>query len=299
MKHRVIIIGAGNMGSSLVRGLYRAKADCEIYAVDEHENKLHDLKAEIPKLTVSSDLGSLAGELWGSGSRQRPAAKGNVGSRKTAGAGIDDVLVLCIKPQDLARTAKILAGSLPPSLVVVTILAGVPIADVATALKHSGAIIRGMPNIAAMVGAAATALAPSSNCSDAARSSAEMIFASVGSVSWAREDHLDAVTGLSGSGPAYIYMVIEALTDGGVKMGLPRELAARLSAQTVLGSAMLVQQTGLHPAILRDQVTTPGGTTINAIHELESHGLRAMLISAVATATLRAATLRENSQTSK
>jgi len=100
------------------------------------------------------------------------------------------------------------------------------------------------------------------------------------------------VTGLSGSGPAYVYMVIEALTEGGVKMGMPRVLATRLATQTVLGAAMLVKTTNLHPAILRDQVTTPGGTTISAIHELEERGLRAMLISAVETATLKAADLR-------
>ena len=101
------------------------------------------------------------------------------------------------------------------------------------------------------------------------------------------EEQLDAVTGLSGSGPAYIYMVIEALIDGGVKMGLSRDIASKLAIQTVLGSAKLVKESGLHPAILRDQVTTPGGTAINAIHELESHGLRSMLINAVATATRR------------
>ena len=107
------------------------------------------------------------------------------------------------------------------------------------------------------------------------------------------EQHLDAVTGLSGSGPAYIYMVIEALIDGGVKMGLPRDISTKLAIQTVLGSAKLVKESNVHPAILRDQVTTPGGTTINAIHELESHGLRSMLIDAVATATNRSRELSE------
>jgi pyrroline-5-carboxylate reductase len=104
---------------------------------------------------------------------------------------------------------------------------------------------------------------------------------------------MDAVTGLSGSGPAYIYMIIEALTDGGVKMGLPRETALKLATQTVMGSARLVKETGIHPAVLRDQVTTPGGTAIAAIHDLESHGLRPMLISAVVTATLRSQKLNE------
>jgi pyrroline-5-carboxylate reductase len=116
---------------------------------------------------------------------------------------------------------------------------------------------------------------------------AKSIFEAVGEVVVVTEDQLDAVTGLSGSGPAYIYMVIEALIDGGVKMGLSRDISTKLAIQTVLGSAKLAKSSGLHPAILRDQVTTPGGTTINAIHELESHGLRSMLIDAVATATHR------------
>ena len=119
------------------------------------------------------------------------------------------------------------------------------------------------------------------------------MFSAIGQADWTKESLLDAVTGLSGSGPAYLYMIIEALTDGGVKMGLPRNLSSRLATQTVLGSAMLVQQTGTHPAILREQVTTPGGTTIAAIHELEERGLRAMLISAVETATKRSADLRK------
>lgn len=113
------------------------------------------------------------------------------------------------------------------------------------------------------------------------------IFEAVGEVVVVNEDQLDAVTGLSGSGPAYIDMVIEALSDGGVKMGLSREVATKLAIQTVMGSAKLVKTSGLHPAILRDQVTTPGGMAINAIHELESHGLRSMLINAVATAARR------------
>ena len=113
------------------------------------------------------------------------------------------------------------------------------------------------------------------------------IFRAVGRVVFVREDLLDAVTGLSGSGPAYIYMVIEALSDGGVKMGVPREIAPDLAAQTVFGAARLIQETGSHPAVLRDQVLTPGGTTIAAVHDLETSGLRSMLISAVETATRR------------
>jgi pyrroline-5-carboxylate reductase len=144
-----------------------------------------------------------------------------------------------------------------------------------------------MPNIAAVVDEAASAIAYGEFVSTPQKDIAAAIFEAVGEVVVIAEEQLDAVTGLSGSGPAYIYMVIEALIDGGVKMGLARDIATKLAIQTVLGSAKLVKTSGLHPAILRDQVTTPGGTTINAIHELESHGLRSMLINAVATATRR------------
>jgi pyrroline-5-carboxylate reductase len=133
----------------------------------------------------------------------------------------------------------------------------------------------------------ATAIAYGEHVSEVQKRDAEAIFNAVGDVVTVAEEQLDAVTGLSGSGPAYIYMVIEALIDGGVKMGLARDVATRLAVQTVLGSAKLVKSSGLHPAILRDQVTTPGGTAINAIPELESHGLSSMLINAVATATRR------------
>jgi pyrroline-5-carboxylate reductase len=125
----------------------------------------------------------------------------------------------------------------------------------------------------------------SPEATDGEISRARAIFEAVGKAWVVPEELMNAVTGLSGSGPAYIYMVIEALSDGGVKMGMPRQLALELAAQTVLGAAKLVQDTGQHPAVLRDQVTTPGGTTISAIHELERHGLRPMLISAVVTAT--------------
>jgi pyrroline-5-carboxylate reductase len=202
-------------------------------------------------------------------------------------------VVFCVKPQDLTTVAQGLKGRIAPGSLVVSILAGVTIADVEQALEFKGAVVRAMPNIAATVGAAATAMCHNAACDEPHRKLAERLFGAIGEADWTKESLLDAVTGLSGSGPAYLYMIIEALTDGGVKMGIPRVLAHRLATQTVLGAALLVKETGLHPAVLRDQVTTPGGTTINAIHELEDRGLRAMLISAVETATNRAAHLRK------
>jgi pyrroline-5-carboxylate reductase len=150
------------------------------------------------------------------------------------------------------------------------------------------AVFRAMPNIPVMVEEGATGIAYNAVATAADKDVVEQIFRSVGIVCFVEEDLMDAVTALSGSGPAYVYMVIEALTAGGVKMGLSREVSAKLAEQTVLGAAKLVRETGLHPAVLRDQVVTPGGVTISAIHELERHGLRAMLISAVETATVHA-----------
>jgi len=169
----------------------------------------------------------------------------------------------------------------------VSIVAGMRIAFIQQNLQTQVGIVRTMPNIAATVDQGAAALAFGEHVTAEQQKIAKSIFEAVGEVVVVAEEQLDAVTGLSGSGPAYIYMVIEALIDGGVKMGLSRDIATKLAIQTVLGSARLAKVSGLHPAILRDQVTTPGGTTINAIHELESHGLRAMLINAVVTATNR------------
>jgi pyrroline-5-carboxylate reductase len=170
---------------------------------------------------------------------------------------------------------------------VISIVAGMRISFIQQMLGMNLGIVRAMPNIAATVDEGAAAVAFGKHVTADQQKIATSIFEAVGEIVVVAEDQLDAVTGLSGSGPAYIYMVIEALIDGGVKMGLSRDISTKLAIQTVLGSAKLAKSSGLHPAILRDQVTTPGGTTINAIHELESHGLRSMLIDAVATATHR------------
>jgi pyrroline-5-carboxylate reductase len=142
-----------------------------------------------------------------------------------------------------------------------------------------------MPNIPVVVEEGATAISANAACTPEQRELVANIFRAVGVAVFVEEELMHAVTALSGSGPAYVYMVIEALIAGGLKMGLSREVSTRLAEQTVLGAAKLVRETMLHPAVLRDQVITPGGVTISAIHELERHGLRAMLISAVETAT--------------
>ncbi len=270
----VLIIGAGNMGGALAKGLSEEDKGFSVRVHDIHEGRLDDLttRSKGSRLEAVGELSAAA-------------------LPKEGGA-----VVFCVKPQDLNLVAAPLKGKVPKGCLVVSILAGVPIADVEEALAYSGPVVRAMPNIAATVHAAATAMCASGSAGETHKALAEKIFRAIGEADWTKESLLDAVTGLSGSGPAYVYMVIEALTDGGVKMGIPRALSARLAMQTVLGSAMLVKETGLHPAVLRDQVTTPGGTTINAIHELEDRGLRAMLISAVETATKRSAKLRKKAK---
>ena len=174
---------------------------------------------------------------------------------------------------------------------VLSTLAGVTTDAIGTALQHDLPVVRAMPNTPALVDEGATAIAPGRWAEAVHVETARAVFEAVGLVEVVPEGLMDAVTGLSGSGPAYVFMVIEGLTDAGVKQGLPRPTAHRLAVQTVLGAARLALETGEHPAILRDQVTTPGGTTIAAVAELEKHGLRTMMIDAVQIATERSAQL--------
>jgi pyrroline-5-carboxylate reductase len=169
--------------------------------------------------------------------------------------------------------------------ILISLAAAFPISLIEHLTNRRMPVFRAMPNIPCVVGEGATGIAYNSLATDEHKEFVHRIFAAIGTVAFVDEDLLHAVTALSGSGPAYIYMVIEALIAGGLKQGLPHEVATRLAEQTVLGAAKLVKQTNMHPAVLRDQVITPGGVTISAIHELESHGLRAMLISAIETAT--------------
>ena len=274
MRDTITIIGVGNMGASLARGLINSNAieRLTIRLFDAHK----DAYAEFRSHPRVQPLESLAGVNCAEG-----------------------VVVLCVKPQDLPQVASSLTSVISKATLVISVLAGTKMEDIGADLGHEGPIVRAMPNIAATVGYAATAMCSNEHCSVAQKNDAEMIFSAVGDAYWTKESLMDTVTGLSGSGPAYIYMVIEALTDGGVKMGLPRKLAFQLSTQTVLGAAMLVKKTGIHPAILKEQVTTPAGTTISALHELEERGLRSMFVSAVETATQRSIFLGERKSRNK
>lgn len=197
------------------------------------------------------------------------------------------VILLAIKPQILPIVSAALPAMSPVAgQVIVSILAGTPIATLEAAFPDR-AVIRVMPNTPATVGAGISALAWGSQVQDADRAVARCLLGAVGEVVEVPETQLDAVTGLSGSGPGYVALMVEALTDGGVAVGLARPIAARLAVQTVLGTGQLLAATGVHPAELKDRVTSPGGTTIAGIAALEAAGVRSALISAVQAATAR------------
>ena len=204
-----------------------------------------------------------------------------------------DIIVLCVKPQTISAVLQDIKSSIHAGQLIISILAGITTDTINNAIGRDNPVIRVMPNIPAVVQAGASGMCLGRHARDEHRALAIQIMESVGKVEIVYESQMDVVTGLSGSGPSYIYMIIEALTDGGVMMGLSRDVATRLATQTVLGSAKLVQETQIHPAVLKDQVTTPGGTAIAAIKELETHGLRPMLIRAVEVATKKSKQLSE------
>ncbi|WP_026103316.1 pyrroline-5-carboxylate reductase [Pseudanabaena sp. PCC 6802] len=200
-------------------------------------------------------------------------------------ASVGEVAILAVKPQICAQAVEGLSSTSVP--LVISILAGVTLAQLESAII-SKAIIRAMPNTPAQVGAGVTALAMGASADRSHREIAIAIFSAIGEVVELPESLMNAVTGLSGSGPGYVSIVIEALADGGVAAGLPRAIATKLAIQTVLGTAQLISTSGLHPAELKDRVTSPGGTTIAGIAQLERSGVRSGLIDAVVAATRRA-----------
>ena len=266
----VAVLGAGNIGSALISGLLEAKAlkPENLLAADVSEKQLAAL-AKKHKIRVL------------------PA--GNREAAKQA-----KVIVLAVKPYLVGQVLEEIRETLRPDQVLISVAAGVSIEFIERRLakpkaksKTKQPIIRAMPNIAMTVHASATALCANAAATDQHRQTAEKIFHSVGTLAWVSEEKMHAVTGLSGSGPAYVYLILEGLTAGGVNMGLPPDVAKALAEQTLLGAAKLAQQSGEHPAALRDRVTTPGGTTIAGLAELERYGVRSALMEAVEAATER------------
>ena len=266
---KIGIIGTGNMGEALVSGLIVSGSSepDNIICTDVRENKLDKIKKEYDVRTTTDNLKAVAES---------------------------DIIVYAVKPQIIAAVLKETAEKLDMSKLVISIAAGVPMAAIESCLNKDLRLIRVMPNIAASVKEAASAIAAGAHATQEDIDLAMAIFNSVGRSIFLKENYLmDAITGLSGSGPAYIFLIVDALADAGVKMGLSREEALFLSTQTVLGAAKLLMDTQEHPGKLKDKVTSPGGTAIAGLATLEEGGLRTTLIHAVEAATNRSQELGE------
>lgn len=264
---KLAVIGFGAMGRALTAGLLKqgVYAPGEVVVSDIYEDK---------RRSAAESLGV-----------------NETANSREAVAGAETILI-AVKPRDVGPVLAEIEGVIVPTQLVVSIAAGISMQTIESHLAVGTPVVRVMPNTPALVGAGAAAfsLGTSGRPEHAERVSA--MLSSVGIAVEVPEQLLDAVTGLSGSGPAYIYMMIEALTDAGVSVGLPRSIAASLAAQTVQGAAKMVVETGQHPATLRDAVTSPGGTTIAGLASLERNGFRAAVIEAVQAATKRSQELR-------
>lgn len=261
-KEHIALIGGGNMAEALIGGLVKTKQlePSQLFATDVSMARQEYLNAKFHVRVGSNNLEAAA---WAS------------------------IVILAVKPQVMDEVLREIQEVAEEKTVFVSVAAGYPIDRVLEHLGHHASVIRAMPNTPSMVLAGATALAMGPGVSERGLELASTIFQTVGVVVHVEESLLDAVTGLSGSGPAYIAVVIEALTDGGVRMGLPRPTAQALAIQTVLGTAKLIQETEDHPGVLKDRVTSPGGTTIAGLHRLEQGRLRATIMDAVEAATCR------------
>lgn len=222
---------------------------------------------------------------------QRYGVRTFTNNRELAAAA--DILVLAVKPQVVETVMQEIGSVLHPRQTLISIAAGVTLATIERYLTTTVGVVRVMPNTPALVGAGAAAFCLGTHAGEVDRARTQAIFQAVGRVVEVREDQLNAVTGLSGSGPAYVFLFIEALADAGVLAGLNRDTALVLAAQTVMGAARMVLETGEHPAALKDKVTTPGGTTIAGLKKLEEAALRAAVMRAVEAATFRAQQLAE------
>lgn len=230
-----------------------------------------------------------------------PGAEASQAFQRTTGAGIagsltdlvtnTDRLLLCTRPQDVPEAIATVAAAAGQPVSMISIAAGVTTTALETALPTGSSVIRCMPNTPALVDKGAAAYCAGAHANEADLQFAKQLLDSVGLALEVSESLMDTVTGLSGSGPAFVFLMIEALADGGVNCGLTRQQALQLSAQTVFGAASMVLETGEHPAVLRDRVSSPGGTTIAGLAELERRGLRAALIYAIEAAAKRSAEL--------
>jgi len=262
----VAILGAGVMGETLLSGLLRAGRHVDDLLVGEKRSeRAAELRERYGVVTVD-----------------------NIEAAKTA-----DTLVLVVKPQDMADLLGEISSVVRPGQLVVSLAAGITTAFIESRLPEGIAVVRVMPNTPALVDEGMAAISRGVHCDEPHLAEVESLMASTGRVLRVPERQQDAVTAISGSGPAYLFFVVEAMIEAGVHLGLPRGTASELVIQTVVGSAKLLRETGEHPVVLRERVTSPGGTTAAAIRELEDHKVRAAFLTALEAARDRSRALAE------
>ena len=261
---KIGFIGAGNMATALIKGILSAELfpSDSVYASDLDIEKLDTLKEDFDINTIFKNNAELVDKV--------------------------DIVVLSVKPQILDKIVKEISHVLDENKFIISIAAGISTELIEKIADKKLRVIRSMPNTPALILEGATAVSPGNHATENDLRLAKEIFSAVGVVAIVDEMQMDAVTGLSGSGPAYIFMIIEALSDAGVKMGLSRKVAMKLAAQTVAGAAKLQIDSQMHPGRLKDMVTSPGGTAIAGLHTLEQGGIRTTLMNAVESATMRA-----------
>lgn len=262
--HKIAILGAGKIGEALLAGL-----------IDSGHRPVD--------LAFTERSAERAAELT--------ARYGVAGVKVAEAAAQCDVLIVAVKPQDIGTLLTELAACIAPGTLVVSLAAGLPTALYERCLPEGIAVVRVMPNTPILVGEAMSAISAGKNATDQQLKTVEDILFRVGKVVRVPEAQQDAVTALSGSGPAYFFYLVEAMIDAGILLGLPRAVATDLIIQSAVGAATMLRDCGKHPVLLREDVTSPGGTTIAAIRELENHGVRAALLAAIEAAALRSTAL--------
>ncbi len=254
------IFGAGVMGETLLSGLLRAgRAAADLVITERNAERARAL-----------------GDRYGVRVLPNPVA-----------AGSADTLVLVVKPQDMAALLEEIRDFVSPGNTVVSLAAGIPTGFLEARLPEGTSVVRVMPNTPALVDQGMAAIAPGRHCTQEHLAEAESLLSSCGRVLRLEEKHLDAVTAISGSGPAYIFYVVEAMIEAGVVLGLPRGTATELVVQTLYGAATMLRETGEHPTVLREQVSSPGGTTVAALRQLDDHRVRAAFVTAMEAAAAR------------
>jgi pyrroline-5-carboxylate reductase len=262
------IIGAGVMGETLLSGLLRAgRPVAELLVGEKRADRARELE-ERYAVSVVSNVEATQGS---------------------------DTVVLVVKPQDMAAVLDEIGPSVRPGQLVVSLAAGITTAFLESRLPEGTPVVRVMPNTPALVDEGMAAIAAGSHCDDEHLAVAEGLLGSTGRVLRVPEKQMNAVTAISGTGPAYVFFVVESMIEAGVHLGLPRATATELVVQTLVGSAKMLRETGTHPTVLREQVTSPGGTTAAALRELEIHKVRAAFLAAMAAASNRSAELAEGS----